>query len=184
MTAIGDDEDGLPHERVASRELPTMPFSEAPPPLEHFTEAQEAPTLPPPPVDEALAAAVAGMVIAALGPQLNRVEKEVMDLRTKMRDAEPIIAAIDRGVGKALGLFVEASVNIERIADAIGPREESQPPIFESLRNLATEAEGTALDVDAIRRYLLGKGATIHELQRAEENRHPMAASGPDGSSG
>lgn len=130
MTALSDDEDAPPHDRVASRELSTEP----PPALEHFTEAQEAPTLPPPPVDEALAAAVAGHVVAFLGKRLDRIEDELMAVRTWTQNHEPIIKTIDRTVGKLLEHAVDASANIDRMADAIGPRREDQPPLFESFR--------------------------------------------------
>lgn len=153
--------------------------------VEHFRSAdtepppalQEAPTLPPPPVDEALAAAVAAHVISALAPQIRRVEELAMGLRTWIQNAEPRLNAFDRGISSALQLFTETAANVERIADALGPRTENQPPLFDAVRQLDAKIDGAALDVDAIRTYLLGRGATVHELQRAEERKQPATSS-------
>lgn len=102
--------------------------------VEHFRSAdtepppalQEAPTLPPPPVDEALAVAVASHVIAALAPQLTRLEKRVDELallmnvvRTTQRNTEPVISAINIGVTGAFKVAGDAVKAAQHAADGI-----------------------------------------------------------------
>lgn len=54
--------------------------------------------------------------------------------------------------------------------------EDGGESIFKKVSDLNERFEtvvgGMSLDVEAIRTHLLGKGASIHELQRAEERRH------------
>jgi hypothetical protein len=118
VTDLPDDhEDDLPTTEPIS--LPSLA-------ADHFDEAQEAPTLPPPPVDEALAAAVAGMVIAAIGSRLDGIKGEVASLtdlvhecRNWERDAGATIGAIDRGLTSALSMSLDSDAKLIRLTDAV-----------------------------------------------------------------
>jgi hypothetical protein len=158
---------------------PLAPSSVPPMPIEHF-ESRAISTLPAPPPD---AETVATMVIAALGVRLDKLGKQLDSLtdlvnatRAQQSNAQAKIDAIDYTMGRVLHLVTEAGANVERIADAIGPRSEGQPPIFEALRQLETVVGSISIDAEALRTHVLGKGASIHDLQEAEERRHSTAA--------
>jgi len=49
--------------------------------------------------------------------------------------------------------------------------EDGSPSLFQRMTQLETATNAITLDVEQMRRHLLGEGASIHELQRAEESR-------------
>lgn len=57
--------------------------------------------------------------------------------------------------------------------------EDGGPSLFTKLTDVADELRGVTRDVDKIREYLIGKGASIHEFQRAEEERRTATATTP-----
>lgn len=108
------------------------PPSVPPMPIEHFSEttathldrlaevsAQEAPTMPPPPVDEALAAAVADLVIKAIKPRLDRLSDELAQVRTEQQNMYAKLQGVDNGVGSALNVVTNCAAQVERVADAV-----------------------------------------------------------------
>lgn len=147
MSALEDPEDGLPNE------IPTAPFS-TPPRPEPFREPlpSAADTVRPPPLDF-----------------------------SRFTDSEKL-TWLCTTVEHISDAQIQISQNVAVLNARIGvvDGEDGGPSIYKQVRDLAERFEQTvgpmSLDVEAIRTHLLGKGASIHDLQRAEEARRPAVA--------
>lgn len=168
MTALSDDEDAPPHDRVASRELPTAPYSEAPEPFREPLPSQ-ADTERPPPIDfsrthdsrklEWLCETVQHLVDGQLALQQN-------------------VAVLSARIGVLDGDDGGPSIytHLHNINDALGPRAKGQRQIFPELRQLETAVGSISIDTERMRTHLLGKGASVVELVRHEERTSTVAA--------